>query len=113
MIVKLRQGDTWPPVRISIYGPTRAVSGPENRELNLAGATVRFNLYSEMGEQVLEQVGSVDPKTGALEYKWRQGDTDRSGVFEGEFVIRYPRGEVQTVPSVDRGPIVVVIEARR
>lgn len=78
----VKKGDTGPPIRAQlIYDGTTK---------DLTGFTVELYLRHTQDDTVIVSGGSAtieEVKNGVVEYNWSAGETDSTGIYEGEFVI--------------------------
>ena len=69
--------------------------------IDLTGATVKFYM-SLHGESVLTvdaDCNVSDAENGEVEYTWIAADVDTAGLFEGEFVVTFSSGKIETFPN--------------
>jgi hypothetical protein len=86
----IKSGDTSPALLWQIDPP-----------VNLAGATVRFNMRVPGAAVVVNRAAASvaalpDP---TLRYDWSAPDTATPGLFEAEFEVTYADGKVETWPN--------------
>lgn len=87
----LKRNDT----RSAIKATLSNESGP----VDLTGATVRF-LMSKIGKlKVNKQSIIQDALSGIVLVVFDNGDTNESGLFQGEFEITYSDSSVETFPN--------------
>lgn len=96
MNITLKQGDTFPPVDITVLNP-------DGLPLSLpTGTLVRFHMGTLRTGAAFLGVGEVlDAAAGRISYQWQPGDTDTPGGFLAEFQLTLPDGRVLTVPNND------------
>lgn len=89
----LKENDTKPIL-------TAVLQYADGTALDLTGASVYFVMRDRHGiVKVMGNATILVPASGKVEYQWQKGDTDTEGPYEAEFVVMYPDGFVQTVPS--------------
>lgn len=96
MNVTMKQGDTYPPVEIT-------VQDPDGNPLALpTGTTVRFHMGTlRAGASFLGAGQVLDAANGRILYQWQEGDTNTPGGFLAEFQLTLPDGRILTVPNND------------
>jgi hypothetical protein len=87
----IKRGDTSPAVRYAL----------EPLDTNLTGATVRFQMRTRGGAQVLDAPAQVITATltPTVQYAWQPSDTATAGQFEAEFRILYADASIETFPN--------------
>ena len=88
---RLKRGDTSPALRFALSPAT----------VNLAGATVVFNMRSVGGVPVISRAAAsiVTSSPPVVEYIWTAEDTAAPGLFQAEFEVTYTDGAVETFPN--------------
>lgn len=104
-VVKVKQGDLFPPVQTTVKDETGAV-------VNLTGAAVQFSMRKarDPGTVPLSLVAGVvvDGVNGKIGYNWGAAETNYDGVaFEAEFRVTPQAGNPFRVPT--EGYITVLI----
>jgi hypothetical protein len=95
---EIKRGDTGPSLRMAL--------SPES--INLAGATVRFQMQSPAGVTVIDEPATIITESPpVVDFAWRDGDTECAGVFDAEFEVTYADQTRETFPN--RGFITVLI----
>lgn len=87
----IKRGDTSPAIRYAL----------EPVETDLTGATVRFQMRTRGGAQVLDAPAQVITAvlTPTVQYSWQAADTMTAGQYEAEFRIVYADASVETFPN--------------
>lgn len=88
MTFTIKQGDTAPALEATLIDPN-------GQPINLAGMSVTFC----MGRHVRAPAEVVDAAEGRVRYEWQEGDTDRPGKWNAEFIVTTIAGESQRVPN--------------
>jgi hypothetical protein len=98
----LKQSDTSPVLEATL-------EDGEGSPVDLDGASVDFQLSEPRnGSQVLDESATVhDGDNGVVRYDWASSDTDTPGRFQGEFVVTYADGAVETFPNVGYYDIII------
>ncbi len=77
-----------------------ALFDAEGQLVNLAGASVVFQLYELGGTLLFERSATVvSAADGHARYSWQSGDTAEVGRYLGKFVVTYSSLEVQEFPE--------------
>lgn len=93
MIVTIKQGDTYPPLRAYLQMGNGAA-------INLDGASVRLLLVDADNNPKLSQAMSVmNAAEGLVSYSWGATDTSTPGEYKMEFEITLNDGKIVTVPN--------------
>lgn len=98
----LVQGDTEPAL------PAQLLDENGN-PIPLTGLSITFNMGNTVKESPVE---IVDANQAQVKYSWKDGDTDKPGVWKGQFVITTGAGRQRTVPSSDEDPLEIIIAKR-
>lgn len=102
----ITRGDSAPPYRFKVVNSY-------NRPVVLTGATIYCTMISGSGAVKINHsnVGTsvIDALAGEGEYQWQAGDTEDAGVFQIEFEVNLPTGEIFTVPRAADGEAHVLI----
>ena len=88
----IKRGDTSPSI-IYVLSPS---------EVDLTGATVRFNMRSKAGAIQINRASAVivtASGTPTVRYNWQAGNTAVAGVYEAEFEVTYASTAVETFPN--------------
>ncbi len=96
--IVLKKGDTVPVRELELQEEN---SDGDRVPIDLTGSSVEFFVYDNQNGDLLIDEGTVnivDSVNGLIEYEWEDGDTQRTGVHKGEFVVKYADGEL-TVPN--------------
>lgn len=96
--IVMKKGDTLPIRELELQEEN---SSGDRVPIDLTGGSVSFYVYDNQTGQLLIDGSSVtvtDASNGLIEYEWKDGDTQETGVHKGEFVIEYADGEL-TVPN--------------
>lgn len=99
-LMQIKQGDTRPRVR-------------DELDADLEDATVRFLMQADDGSMLVDSEATVeDVETGEVSYRFSDGETDRVGEHDAEWVVEwateresFPKStnlEVEVVESLDR-----------
>lgn len=91
---KIKADNTAPPLRLRCL-----TEGGD--PYNLTGFTVTLKLRrTEADTNKVDSTVTLDqPEVGVVEYSWQTGDTDTTGVFEGELVANDGAGTVVSFPN--------------
>lgn len=93
MIVTIKKGDTYPPLRAYLQMRT-------GTPIRIEGATVRLVLKDEEDNIVLNKIVTIeDFNSGYVSYRWLPADTAVAGEYRGEFEITWLDGSILTVPN--------------
>ncbi len=95
MALVMKQNDTYPSVKMTVYDP-------EGNVLPIPdGTIVLFNMGRTLRSgATLRGSGRIaDGLAGIVEYEWKPGDTSTPGGFLAEFELTLPNGGVLTVPN--------------
>jgi hypothetical protein len=98
MAFTIKKGDTSPALRATLINPdgsTPAFDLAEDIEFYVGREDVG-NIVSadlESGVQILSK------EEGTVQYNWSDGDTDISGPYNAEFVIKFENNKEQTYPN--------------
>ena len=74
------QGTLLPFISATLYGPGNVI-------VDLTGQQVFFRLL-QAGALIFEaaaELNDADPTKGKVRYRWQPGDTDRHGMFDGQW----------------------------
>ncbi len=96
----IAQGDTGP----SIVATLVDEDGDVIDLTGLVDTDVKFHMIdpSSSTEKVdnNSDTSVLTPKTdGKVQYDWQAGDTDTPGLFDGEFQVNFPGGQIITFPN--------------
>lgn len=108
----LRQGDLLPVLTATVLQPDGTPSNIQG------GTTARFRMTRRLGGgtnpgpvvNIDRAATIVDAPTGKVQYTWAGGDTDVPGVYDFEFVLLTPAGQL-SVPNRDPKPTLVIAPA--
>jgi|APHM01.1.fsa_nt_gi hypothetical protein len=94
----IKKGDTSPSLEATLINPDGSPAA-----LSLA-EDVEFHLGSiEDGKIVTDDtsgnVSILNEEKGKVQYNWTDNDTEKTGVFEAEFVVNFSNGKEQTYPN--------------
>jgi hypothetical protein len=93
MIITIKRGDTYPPLRAYLQMST-------GTPIRIEGATVRLVLTDKTDTEVLNKIVDIeDADKGYVSYKWLPDDTATAGEFKGEFEITWMDESIVTVPN--------------
>lgn len=93
MIITIKQGDTYPPLRAYLH---MANGTP----IRLAGSTVRLIVKDEKDNiKISKSANIINEDKGYIEYKWAKTDTSIPGEYRGEFEVTLQNGAIVTVPN--------------
>ncbi len=101
MTVYMKQNDTAPALEAVLKDASTGLP------IDLSGASVVFRM-SRRGSSALKVNAAaelVDAEAGSVRYDWITGDTNRTGTYEGEFVVTFADATRLTVPSTGTIPI--------
>lgn len=100
----IAQNDTLPELMVQVDPPydltgATAVFSMRDRatgalKVNRAAATIANGSYTVDGVSV-----SYTPADGVLIHSWQAAETDTAGVYEAEFEVTFPSGDVLTAPN--------------
>lgn len=103
---EIKQHDTQPSIEGSLTADGEAVVLDGTEEISFVMRPARTRC-ADAGEPVVDAPGViVDASLGKVRYNWADGDTVKSGRFEGEFKIS-AAGKVLTYPSTGYIPIII------
>jgi len=89
----LKTGDTSPSIAATL-------TDSAGRGVNLAGATVRFQMATADYTTVVDAAATIrDADMGRVAYDWQPGDTDRPGDYLAEWRVEYSDGSIETFPA--------------
>jgi len=92
-----KRGDTSDPLKVQIT--------ENNLPVDLSSAQgVEFH----MGGIVHDSADILEPSDGVVEYKWKDGDTDVTGLFKSNFKVTNANGEVLSYPRDDYIEILIM-----
>ena len=95
MIITIKQGDTYPPLRAYLHMANGA-------PIRLAGSTVKLVTKDEEDNiKINKPANIVNESKGCVEYKWAKTDTSIPGEYRGEFEVTLQNGAIVTVPMMD------------
>jgi len=80
--------------------PRRQLLGANKLAVDLRGCTVFFRVTKD-DVTVFEKAAIIegDPQLGVVRYEWQAGDTDRHGLFEGQWIVVRDDGRHMTLPG--------------
>lgn len=97
---EIKVGNTLPVLATTLQ--TGATRTPEPIDLTSAiSVGLTMALHEHPKTKVID-MGSADfvaDATGTVSYPWQPGDTDLAGLYDIEWTIVFPGGNVMTVPS--------------
>lgn len=98
----LKVGDTVP----SLQAVLEDGSGDP---VNLTAATVEFHLLTPRTNEIVvsDTADLVDASNGVVRYRWADSDTDTVGRYRAEFVVTYPKNDVETFPNAGYHDVVI------
>jgi hypothetical protein len=83
---------------------------PDKSAMNLTGASVQLRIRAAKttgAPKFTKNCVVTNAVGGQVEYRWAGTDTSTPGTYEGEFIVTWGNGDVQTVPN--SGNVVIVI----
>ena len=98
-IFKIKRNDTLPSLRVSIG--TKGSLG-QKMGYNLSNVTgITFTMIDECSNsKIYEQTAQIICSSGGtIQYNWQVGDTDTSGIFYGEFELKFATGDKMSIPT--------------
>jgi hypothetical protein len=96
----IKRNDTLPALQISIA--TKGNLG-QKTGYNLSGVTgITFTMIDDCNNcKVNAQTAQIICSSGGtIQYNWQSGDTDESGVYQGEFELNYADGSRMSIPPI-------------
>lgn len=100
----IKQNDTSPAIRA-------ALKTPNNKAVNLIGATVRFHMRNKNRKLLINKLAIVEnQESGIVRYDWEPGDTNLHGICFCEFEVTYEDESIETFPNNDYIRIRIVEE---
>lgn len=104
MIVTIKQGDTYPPLRAYLQMG-------DGSAINLDGATVKLVLVDTNNNPKLSESMSVlNAAEGLVSYSWQATDTEDAGSFKAEIEVTLQSGDIVTVPNDGHFTVNIVSE---
>lgn len=93
MTFSIKKGDTSPALRATLRYDDCTI-------INLTNATAIFRMRQAGTTSVLINAAAVIVSVaGIVEYRWSAPNTATVGAYDGEFVVTYANGKVETFPS--------------
>ena len=97
-IFEIKRNDTKPYLAATLQDSTGSSLDLTNASSISFNLATNDNAYTSILSGACVVTGST---TGQCEYRWAAGDTNRSGLFLGEFEITYSDSTILTLPSDD------------
>lgn len=98
--IYITQGDTGPSIVATLVDEAGVVVDLTG----VVGTDVRFHMIdpSSATEKVDNNSNTSvlsPPTDGKVQYDWQAADTDTAGLFDGEFQVTFPGGQIITFPN--------------
>lgn len=94
----IKRNDTLPALKLQL-SKKDCLGGAQPFPLSgVTGST--FTMISDHGNAKVynKQANILSQSGGTLQYEWDPEDTDESGIFRGEFQLKYSDGRVLSIP---------------
>lgn len=89
----IKQNDTLPHLEVQLLDV-------DDNPINLDLCGVHFHMNERNGGNVIDTPAIIlNEIDGQVKYEWQLGDTDKVGIYECEFEINMPDGNIVTVPT--------------
>lgn len=96
MSYAIKAGNLEPPLEATLYRS----AGGEPLDLSTAESiTARVRRHGDAGTLLEKEAMVADAEGGIVSMTWSPGETDEPGLYEAEFVVMWPGGRPQTVPT--------------
>lgn len=102
MKIAIKQGDT----RHAIRATLKTVNGVP---VDLTNARVVFKMHSRYVGTFINREATYETD-GRVRFVFENGETDKAGMYDGEFQVTYTDGRVETFPH--SGKLQIYIETR-
>lgn len=96
MSYAIKIGNLEPPLEATLY---RSAGGHPLDLSEAESVTARVRRHGEAATLIEREAVVVDAEGGAVAMPWIAGETDEPGLYEAEFVVVWPGGRPQTVPT--------------
>jgi len=89
----IKQGDTLPMLEAQLFDP-------DGNPLNLDLCGVHFYMKNRYSSETINKQASIkDIENGIVQVIWEDGDTSKAGIYQCEFEVNMPDGNIITVPN--------------
>lgn len=89
----IKQNDTLPILEVQLFD---ADGNPIN--LDLCG--IHFHMKNRYSSETIKKQASIkDVENGIVQVIWEEGDTNKTGIYQCEFEVNMPDGNIITVPN--------------
>lgn len=93
MIITIKQGDTYPPLRAYLHMAN-------GKPIRLSGASVRIVVKDDNDNiKISKTANIINEDKGYVEYRWIKADTAIPGEYRGEFEATLQNGAIISVPN--------------
>ena len=96
VVFEMKQNDTKPYIEAELQDATGSALDLTNASSISFNLGTNDNAFTPVLSGACVVTGST---TGLCEYRWADGDTNRSGLYLGEFEVTYSDSSVLTLPS--------------
>lgn len=100
----IKQGDTKPSLEVRLTDE----NGEPRRLVDVE--TIKFHMRSNDDQELVvdDTAMVVSEDDGHVVYKWKDGDTSKTGRHSAEFEVHYSGGSVETFPNYESIEVYVV-----